>query len=179
MCVALLFAACASGSPHRSARDVDATVPASTTTTDPYAVPATIDIPYLNRVFAALEKINGDATRLIVAHRAITPDAAKLLSAIYTDDEFKAQAEDWNNLIDGGLHTFRPQPGDRKTTVTEVLVQRPDCVSVRVERDYTAVVVKPEPVVSRVSLSRHAPSGINPTPWIISAQLKSGDLPCA
>ncbi len=88
----LLCAACSSGGTHSTARTADATVPASTTTTDPYAVPATIDIAYLNRVFAALEKINGDATRLIVAHHAITPDAAKLLSAIYTEDEFRAQA---------------------------------------------------------------------------------------
>ncbi len=79
-----------------------ATVPRATSTTDPYAVPATIDIPYLNRVFAALERINGDATRLIVAAKRITPEAAALLHAILTDEEFKDRSEIWNDEIEAG-----------------------------------------------------------------------------
>ncbi len=156
-----------------------ATVPRSTSTTDPYAVPAIIDVPYLNRVFAALKKVNGDATRLIVANRRITPEAADLLHAVYADDEFKAQAEDWNNLIDGGLKTFRPNPGDRTTHVRQLLIVRSECLALSVDRDYSALAANPEAGASAlVSLVPRPPNAVNPTPWAISAQYKSGKLPC-
>ena len=106
MWAALVLTGCSGGGDDST----EATVPRATTTTDPYAVPATIDIAYLNRVFVALEKINGDATRLIVAAKRITPEAATLLHAILTDEEFKIQAEIWNDDIDKGLRASSPIP---------------------------------------------------------------------
>jgi hypothetical protein len=175
--ITLSLAACSSGGGTRSG--AGATVPGSTSTTDPYAVPATIDIPYLNRVFVALEKINGDATRLIVANRRITPEAAKLLASILTDEEFKIQADIWNDEINRGLSGFKEQPGDRRTTVIEILGVRGDCVSTRVKTDFTAIQKTPKPPSEgKVSLASRPPSEINKTPWAVSEDLKSGTLPC-
>jgi hypothetical protein len=170
----VLLASCSSAG---SSGATGATVARATTTTDPYAVPPTIDIPYLNRVFAALEKINGDATRLIVANKRITPDAAKLLHSIYTNEEFEAQAEVWNNEIDRGLSTFRPTPGDRRVTAHEILRTGGDCVAVVVITDYNAIRLEPkEPSEARINLVRAA---TNPTRWAMSKDLTSGPLPCA
>jgi hypothetical protein len=177
LCALLALSSCAN-SPRSSS--AGATVPGSTTTTDPYAVPATIDAPYLNRVFLALEKIDGEASRLIVATRRIPPEAATLLHSIFTDEEFKVQAEGWNADIDKGLGNFRTPPGDRVTTVRRIIVVQPTCVAVEVERDYSAVTVDPQPgATALVALAMRPPLGANRTPWVISSQLKSGHLPCA
>ena len=156
-----------------------ATVPRATTTTDPYAVPATIDIPYLNRVFVALDHINGEATRLIVAARRITPEAAELLHAVYADDEFKVQAEGWNNSIDAGLTTFRSVPGDRTTQVGHIRTVRPTCVALDATRDYNAIRSQPvAPSEALIALERHVADQLNPTPWRIASDLKSGTPKC-
>ncbi|HZN16428.1 MAG TPA: hypothetical protein VFB78_19340 [Acidimicrobiales bacterium] len=143
-------------------------------------MPATIDIPYLNRVFLALEKINGDATRLIVANRRITPEAANLLHSILTDDAFHDATEVWNEQIDGGLAGFRADPGDRKIAVTKVLAVRVDCVAVEVSNDYNAVRREPiAPSAGKISLASRPRAAPNPTSWVIAKDLKSGNLPCA
>ncbi|MBA3652939.1 MAG: hypothetical protein H0W70_01960 [Actinobacteria bacterium] len=145
-------------------------MPAPAATTDLYAVPATIDIPYLNRVFLALDHINGDATRLIVANRRITPEAANLLRSIHTDDEFVIQAEIWNDDIDRGLTKLKPAPGDLETNVVRLLDRRPDCVAVEVDRDYSpALVVGKPPVRTIISL---VPGGVEPnhTGWVMALE---------
>jgi hypothetical protein len=171
-----VLTSCSSGGGQPSS---SATIPRATSTTDPYAVPATIDIPYLNRVFLALEKVDGQATRLIVANKRITPDAAALMHAIFTDEEFKIQTEGWNDDIDKGLASYRVNPGDRGTTVRRIIAIHPDCIAVEVDRDYSAVVLDAKPgAIALVSLSTRAAASRNPTPWVISSQLKSGRLPC-
>ena len=57
--LALLLTACSSGHRVPTAQ----VRPAPPTTADPYAVPAVIDIAYVNRVLAALDQVDGDATR--------------------------------------------------------------------------------------------------------------------
>src|SRR5581483_2350776 len=84
--VGLLLSACGkSATAHQAASTklpqptVPPTAPTTTTPADPYAIPATIDAAYLNRVFLALEHIDGDATRLIVANKKLVPEAARHL----------------------------------------------------------------------------------------------------
>ena len=59
------------------------TEPPRTTTTNPYAVPAVIDIAYVNRVLAGLDAVIGDVTRIVVRTRTIPPDAYDRLKAAY------------------------------------------------------------------------------------------------
>jgi hypothetical protein len=155
-----------------------ATVPRATTTTDPYAVPATIDIPYLNRVFLALDHIDGDARRMILAAKRITPQAADLLHSIVTDAEFKVQADIWNDFIDQGAPGMRADPGDRKTTVLRVIRAGASCVALDVQRNYNAIRVEPkDPSATKVSLVRRAAVPPNPTPWAIAGEgtVRGGD----
>jgi len=173
--VGMATGACGASSPRAT---TSATVPAtvaSTNPTDPYAVPATIDAAYLNRVFAALDHVEGDASRIIVAKRALVPDAAERLSAIYGSDQFTLQTNAWLDLVDRGLAGFRDPVGDRRTTATRILSLSTACIFVATSRDYSAVDASPPPPkVEFVSLRpadvAKDPSDLNPTPWIISWQ---------
>lgn len=153
-----------------------ATVPRSAPTTapaDPYSVPATIDAAYLNRVFEALERVDGDATRLIVAGKAFVPEAAKRLRAIYAEDEFQKQVNLWLDLVNEGVTGFREPPGDRRTTLERIASARSDCVFAAVKRDYTEVTGSAG--VGRISYLELRPLDRerdkfrhNPTPWMIA-----------
>jgi hypothetical protein len=155
-----------------------ATVPQSapsTTAADPYAVPATIDAAYLNRVFAALDAVDSDATRIIVETRSLPPAAADRLVSIYGQQELPVQTARWLDRIDAGLPEFKPHPGAQKTTVVRLLSSRPTCVFATVKRDHTAVAIDPPP--SHEIFVYLAPldpvrnqKGFNPTPWAIGGE---------
>lgn len=147
------------------------TVPA-----DPYAVPATIDKAYLDRVFAALERVDGDATRIIVAKGTMVPDASARLRAIYAEDEFQAQVNLWLDIvIQKQLDRFKNPPGDRLSRVDRVLTGRRDCVFVGVLRDYSAITSTTSPpaveyVTLRPADAARDQANLNPTPWMISSE---------
>jgi len=182
--VGMVLGACGASSPRAT---TSATVPAtvaSTAAADPYAVPATIDAAYLNRVFAALEHIDGDATRLIVANGKLFPAATDKLAAIYASDEFTAQTNVWLDLIDRGIAGFKRPPGDLITTVVRVLSVKASCLFVEVHRDYNAIRTEPEALSTEfISLeprtSSAGPEAMNPTPWLISGEgyNKDGSTP--
>jgi hypothetical protein len=146
--------------------------PATTVAADPYAVPATIDAAYLNRVFLALEEIDGQATRLILENKAYVPEAALRLNAIYGKEEFDAQTNLWVDLINQGLTGFKSPAGNRRTITERVLTATPQCVYAAVVRDYSAISQSPPPnSVEYVALrpldhSRDS-KRLNPTPWMI------------
>lgn len=155
-----------------------ATVPRSAPTTapaDPYSVPATIDAAYLNRVFEALDAVDGDATRLIVRTKSLPPAAAERLIAIYSDDELKIQTGRWLDVIEAGMTGYRPDPGNLKTSVVRILSSTPRCVFVVVKRDHSAIAVNPQPVRETfVFLGPLDPvrnkKQLNPTPWMIEGE---------
>lgn len=165
---ALLLTACGkSSSPASAHATVPPAAPTTTTPADPYAVPATIDAAYLNRVFAALDHVDGDAARIIVANKQLERDAADRLAAIYSRDEFTAQTNAWLDLL-GRLNEVKSPPGDRKTTTKRIIVGQATCVFAEVERDYSALATSPKPPSTVfLSLTATASKALNPTPWVI------------
>ena len=178
--VAVACAACGRGGHHTAARP-GATVPPAAPTTvttalpaDPYAVPAVIDVAYLNRVFDVFEQVDGEATRAIVATRAFVPEAAIRLRAIYDRDEFDRQQEQWLRTLDRGVDGFDPQPTNLQTDVERIISARNDCVYVAVRRRFAGVVRKPTPdsveFVALRTLDRPESRQFNPTPWMITVE---------
>ena len=175
---ALALTACGKSATQRAAATklpqptVPATAP-TTVPTDPYAVPATIDAAYLNKVFAALDHVSGDATRLIVASKQLVPPAAARLAAIYDEQHFKFQTNNWVDLLTSGqLGRSKTNPGDRTTSVERILQAGPACVYVAARRDYSAITVaSAAPRIEYVGLKpldqSRDPSHFNPTPWMI------------
>ncbi len=167
------LAACKSsdGADRGSAASTVATEPAPTTTTNPYAVPAVIDEAYVNRVLAGLDAAMGDATRLIIRTRTITQEAYDRLKALYANNQLLQLVLDaLQDEMRSGFVDYKPNPGNKLTTVNQILTATPQCIFVRVHRDYSAVAVDPTAVnpqwVSLKPLERERdPKKYNPTPW--------------
>ena len=119
----LLATSCSSADDEgaTAARAAIATVPEQTTTTNPYAVPPMIDAAYVNRVLAGLDAAMGDVVRMVMKAGAMTPEAIQQMEALYTGPPLELQI---NLLIQDSILGFpgmKPDPGNRKTTVTRLL----------------------------------------------------------
>ncbi len=159
-----------------------ATVPQGTTTTNPYAIPAVIDAAYVNRVLAGLDQAVGDVTRLIVATRTVPPEAIDRLKVIYLDRGLLQLVVDtYQHDLLGGLEGVRPDPGNRRTTVTELLTVKPRCVFARVQTDASAVALSPssmrEQWVGIIHMETAPPVSFNATRWGYIYEGFDRDLP--
>lgn len=121
-----------------------ATLPPATTTTNPYAVPAVIDIAYVNRVLAGLDAVLGDATRLIIRTKTIPREAYDRIAALYADPDFRQHTlDDFQRDIRSGFNGYRSEPGNKITLATQLITIHPRCIFAKVKRDYTNVAITP------------------------------------
>jgi hypothetical protein len=148
------------------------TAPATTATTNPYAVPAVIDVAYVNRVLAWFDQFEGDVVRSIIASRSLSPDAVARLRAIHASDgTFQVRLDSIQYTLRTGLDGFHPNPGNVRTVVTEMLSAKQSCVYVKVDRDASAVARNSNPSLRTqwVALRRLEPSAdpnsYNATGW--------------
>ncbi len=182
----LLFGACSRGD---SGATPSATVPVEQTTTsttevDVSTIPPTIDEAYVNKVLAALDAVDGEATRLIVQNRAFVPEAAARLRAIYDEQEFRKQTDAWLMDLQKGLPRYKPDPGARKTTVVQLLEKTDHCIFASVMQDFSLIATDSgSPSLAYVLLipldrSRDK-RGINPTAWMVHEEgyNKDGSIP--
>jgi len=149
-----------------------ATAPLATTTTNPYAVPAVIDVAYVNRVLAGLDAAVGDVARLVLRTRTITQEAYDRLKAIYGDRTFlQINIDGLERDIREGFRSYKSPAGDRKSTVSRLISARPSCIFVQISRDYSAVGINPlselqtQWVGLRLLDQGRDPNDYNPTPW--------------
>ncbi len=164
--LALLAPACADNDADRGSAGANptlATDPPTTTTTNPYAVPAVIDAAYVNRVLAGLDAAMGDVTRLIVRTRTIPREAYDRMKAIYGDEDRLQLAIDlYQRDIRRNFSGFKPEPANAETKVTKLLAATTMCIFAQVARDY-----------SPVSVATQAPD----TQWISLRPLQAGRDP--
>ena len=186
VCIVLALGAC-SGDGDDSA---DPTVPtaASTSSTtaapDVSVIPENIDEPYLNAVLAALDQVDGEATRIIARTKRLPPEAVDLLNAIYSDEELQAETDTWLMSIgrDPEMKGLLPLPGNRKTVVQRIIASSSSCVWMAVDRDYSAVNVDPGPVTTAYLMllpvdRSNDPKNVNPTPWMIGKDRRYEEEP--
>lgn len=180
--ISLMSGACSDGDDIGADPTAPTAAPTSATSTvttvpDVSTIPATIDEPYLNAVLAALDEVDGQATRLIYATKKFTPEAADILNAVYSDEEVDRQADARiaGLVADPQLTAIRPDPGNRKTTVERLIAASTECVWMAVQRDHAANSVVPRPPrVEYLALRPLDPSndvkGVNPTAWMITSE---------
>jgi hypothetical protein len=171
LCVASLgLAACSSARPHASAP----LSPTSTTVAkpaDPYAIPAVITPAYVDSVFAALNHVNGDASRLLVADRTVNKGVTSILRSIYNDPLYAEQVKIAGQSLQGNLSDVRHPVGDIRTVVAQLISGSGSCIFVRTRSDYAAVVTNPGPPAGseyfelRPTQVGDNSTSINPTPW--------------
>jgi len=146
-----------------------ATVPtAPPTTTDPWAVPATITPDYINRVLAKLNQIDGDAKRDSRRTGQITTVFTANEAAIRADQhELELTTRDWQSSIDQHFAGIRAVPGDRAMKVLH-FASTP-CILAAVTVDFSLVTDGPPRPYPPwyVGLVSRAPDAINPTHWVL------------
>jgi hypothetical protein len=174
LCVAACALAACGGS--ASASGPQATVPVTTIASSAsYAIPRQITAPYVQRVLNALNAVDGDATRLIVAHRSLIKPAVYRLQAIDADSWFTEVTSTWADDLASGLQNYRSVPGNQRDTVQKIISASPSCVYVQAVSDFRASTVTPEPPhVNYIELVRLPPGrdkgGWNTTPWMIGVE---------
>lgn len=174
LAAALVFAVAAACSQSPEDRGPTATVPSAPTTSaqtaDPYAVPEVIDVAYVNRVLAGLDAVMGDVVRLVVKSKTIPPETYDRLRAIYGDDEWlQLRVDNFQEDLRTGVEGYRPEPGNERTVVAQLLSTTPTCVFAKVLRDSSAMVVNAgSPSTQWVALTRAllGERSINPTGWV-------------
>ena len=126
-------------------------------------MPDVIDEAYVNQVLAELNRIYGDAGRMVFAAGAITDASMALVESMSTTDE--------QIFLVGSLDTFanqpallRDPPGDLVLTVEEILGYSANCLFAEVMLDNSAIAVDPiEPASEFITLTS-APG--NATGWL-------------
>lgn len=180
--VAVLITALAvTGCTRSEGTPAEPTVPTAVSTSsttapiDVSVIPPVIDEPYLTAVLAALDEVDSEATRMIVAAKNLTPAAADYLNAIYSDEEFTRQVDLWYASFahDLELKGIRPSPGNRVTRIERIIDVSARCVWLAVKRDYSAVEFDPGPdrneYVALQPLDRSNDlRGVNRTAWMIT-----------
>jgi hypothetical protein len=148
-----------------------ATVPAPTTTTNPYAVPATIDAAYVNRVLAKFDAVLGDVTRQLIQTNTFPSEAYDRLKALYgTNQWLQLKLDAFQTDLRQGFPNYRNSPGNKSSTVTKLLVSSRTCIFAEVRRDYSEVTVATPPqlpqwVVLKPLDQARDPRGFNGTGW--------------
>lgn len=141
--LALLAPACADKGADRGSAGANptlATDPPTTTTTNPYAVPAVIDVAYVNRVLAGLDAQLGEALRQVVRSRTIPRETYDRLRAMYaTDGSLQLAIDLFQSAIRRDFAGYTGTPGNQITTVSELLTSKQGCIFARVKRDYSAI----------------------------------------
>jgi hypothetical protein len=171
----LVAAACSSGT-HR-ASPPSTTAPASATAApNPDVIPPVITVAYVNAVFAVLNHIYGNATRVLRATHAVTPEVKADLRAIFNDPLYAEQVQAANlSLRQGVINNVRLHPGDLRTVVTRLIRASSSCIFAETKTDFSAAFVHatPQPAAEYFALSAKKSdsqlNNINPTPWAFAA----------
>jgi hypothetical protein len=151
--------------------------PASTPTatadppTDPYAIPAVITPSYVDTVFAALNHVNGDAVRSLIAAGQLSDFVRQRLRAIYNDPLFAVELKVFNAGLTLDRSNLRNPIGDRSTIVNTLVSASPTCIFVETSTNLSAVEIHSTgSAVSEYWELQHTqpgadPDRLNPTPW--------------
>lgn len=144
---------------------------------DPYAVPPVIDAAYVNRVLEGIDGAVGEAVRVVHRTRQLPDEVFDRLSAIYLErDDINLQLASIQNDLRRQFAGYRPNPGNVRSVVDETVTASPSCVFVRVARDYSAVVTRPDqaPSIEWIGLkprdATRDPNHYNPTPWMVAVE---------
>lgn len=170
--LSMLAAAC-SGSVRHAAVATTAPAPRAYAP-NPDVIPPVITPAYVNAVFAVLNHINGNATRLIIAADEVTPRALSELRSIYSPALLAVEIKVFKSGLTDGLPNLRSPVGDRVTTVVSIVSASPQCIFVETSSSLSAVERVPtaSPADEYWELvpkqADQAIGGLNPTPWSLA-----------
>lgn len=161
-----------SPSPTASASPTPSPTPApspSPTAIDVAAVPAEIDVAYVQAVLDELHGIQSRAFQEAAAAGELTESFHAALRATHTARDASRQIDAFERFV--GVEGLADQPGELVTEVQQLLSASPDCIEVEAFHDVTPV-LSPEIDIGaeqpyEVKLVRQEPTELNPTAWAI------------
>ena len=139
----------------------------------PPAVDGDLESATVNSVLSELDRVMGDAQRLLMRERRITPQVTDRLQAIYVGPELFNQIDAFRADVANGLIGIKDPPGNRVTTVSRLITVSPICIFVEVSRDYSPATAGAAPrssklyVVLVTTTEAGDPAKLNPTPWAL------------
>ena len=158
---------------------VTTTAAAPTTTSTTVGVdqiPPVITVEYAQRVMDALDKLEGDVTRLLVAKRVPTLQFKQMLTALYDEPGYSKAEASYGREAANELEDYVEKPGNPVTTVKRVLDSTSACMVLDSDRNFGPELRQQPPPESlsgvlflRVKKSSRDPGHLNPTVWAITA----------
>jgi hypothetical protein len=131
------------------------------------------EVASVNKVLAGLDGVVGDVERMLVKDKRITTDATDRLRAVYTGHELLNQIDAFRADVANGLVGYKNPPGNRVTTVSELITASPICIFAQVARDYSPATegLAARPATMYVVLvtkdDSDDPKHLNPTGWAL------------
>lgn len=170
--------ACSNRGADRGSADANptlATDPPTTTTTNPYAIPAVIDVAYVNKVLAGLDAVIGEVVMIVYRTRTIPAEARDRLTAVYGTQSILQFAIDGLQVdMSSGFKNYRTEGGRRLSTVNQLITARSDCIFAEVRRDFstlttdTSAVVNPQWIALIPLDATRDPKRYNLTSWALA-----------
>ena len=178
--VLVALAACSTSKRHAvtstTVTSLAASPSTSTTLTPVDQVPSVITVEYVQRVMDALDRVEGEATRMLYANKVPTPEWRARIMAIFDGKAFDTAEADYGRDAARGFDTYRSPPGDPTTRVNRIYDSAAGCIAFNAIRDYGSLLATrpqqaaPEALVFlRLKQADRDPNGVNPTTWVITA----------
>ena len=148
-----------------------APVESTTTTGSPFAVPAVIDLPYVQRVLETIYHLDGEAARHVYAKKAPDAELNERLEAIFGGPALTEAARVYGENAAEGFVFFARPPGDPKVRVVEIIQAMPRCMILRADLDFGPI-YKERPArqpQAVIQLRRADVLPFNPTGWGVVA----------
>lgn len=143
------------------------TVAPTTSTSLGFEKPATIDVPYVQRVVDVLFHLEGEAARHIHSNRVPDAEFNERLEAIFGEPALEEAKTFYGRGAARGFDNFADPPGDPSVRVKSLVASTPACILVRAALDYRPMfrgASRTEPD-GFVRLSPGDVLPLNPTGW--------------
>lgn len=148
------------------------TIPEPTTTTAlSFAVPAVIDLPYVQRVLEAIYHLDGEAARYVYARKLPDAEFNKRLEAIFGRQALEEAKQIMGENAAVGFVRFADPPADPIVRAIDIVQAGARCIVVRAMLDFRPYykASRPAQPQSVIQLTRFEVLPHNPTGWGVVA----------
>jgi len=151
--------------------------PTSSTVAAALAVPAVIDLPYVQKVLETIYHLDGEATRHAYANKAVDAESDARLDALFADPRLASAKRNLRDNVE--FQVLADPPGDATVRAVEIVQATATCMVIRAELDYGPQYkeFRPPQPQAVIQIERAPLSPLNPTGWgiIVAGAPKSGE----
>jgi len=141
--------------------------PTSSTVAAAFAIPAVVDLPYVQRVLETIYHLEGEATRHAYAMRGPDAESDERLVAILGNPSLANTKKILRDNAADGFRVFADPPGDARVRAVEIIQAASTCMVIRADLDFGPQFkeYRPPQPQSVIQLERAEVLPYNPTGW--------------